>query len=124
MFLNIKLNNNNLLFSSMLQNRFPNGLSSGRKQQTAVKHTVDRPKNISWYNDNINHQNHHPSIILNPEDNNWLKSSTKIFDDIPELELTCQDDMLSEVQLQNYPTQVIILNFHFLKYFDYFYLGI
>jgi hypothetical protein len=97
----------------MLQRRIPNGLSFGRKQQTAVKHTVDRPKTKSWYNDNINHRNHPyspPSIIHNHqlinEDNNWLKSSTKIFDDIPELDLTCQEEMLTEAQLQNYPTQV------------------
>jgi penicillin V acylase-like amidase (Ntn superfamily) len=45
-----------------------------------------------------------------------LKSSTKIFDDIPELELTCQEEMLTETQLQNYPSQVNISKFLFLKY--------
>jgi len=105
----------------MLQNRITNGLSSGRKQQTAVKQTIDRPKNKSWYNDSINHRNHPyippPSIILSypliNEDNNWLESSTKSFDDIPELQLTCQEEMLTEAQLKNYPTQVNILNFYF-----------
>lgn len=102
----------------MLQNRITNGLSSGRKQQTAVKHTVDRPKTKFSYNNhnnNINHRHHpysSPSINfthqLVKEDTHWLKSSTKIFDDTPELELTCQEEMLTEAQLQNYPTQVII----------------
>lgn len=104
----------------MLQNRMTNGFSSGRKQQTAVKQTVDRPKNKPWHNNNnnINYRNHpylSPSINLNHqlinEDNHWLKSSTKIFDDTPELELVCQEEMLSEAQLQNYPTQVIISKF-------------
>jgi len=102
----------------MLPNRITNGLSSGRKQQTAVKRTVDRPKNKFWYNDSNNHRSSpypSPSIIyqiLN-EDNNWLKSSTKTFDDIPELDLTCQEEMLTEAQLQNYPTQVNCFFFNF-----------
>jgi hypothetical protein len=107
----------------MFQHRIPNGLSSGRKQQTAVKHTVDRPKTKSWYNENTSHGNHpylpssiiHHHQIIN-DDSNWLKSSTKIFDDIPELELTCQEEMLTETQLQNYPSQVNISKFLFLKY--------
>ncbi len=107
----------------MFQHR-TNGLSSGRKQQTAVKRTIDRPKPKSWYNDNTNHRTHpyaSSSIIFNHqlinEDNNWLKSSTRIFDDSPELELTCQEETLTEAQLQNYPTQVE--NFELLprKYF-------
>jgi hypothetical protein len=114
MFLNNQnVLNPNLLLDSMFQHRSTNGLSSGRKQQTAVKQTVDRPKSKSWYNDNINHRIHPyatSSINLNHqlinEDNNWLKSSTRIFDDSPELDLSCQEEILTEAQLQNYPTQV------------------
>jgi hypothetical protein len=89
--------------SPMLQHRLTNGSSSSRKQQTAVKHTVDRAKSKSWHNDTINHPY---SSSINYQDNNWLKPSTKIFDDTPELDLTCQEEMLTEAQLQNYPTQV------------------
>ncbi|CAF1242115.1 unnamed protein product [Adineta steineri] len=92
----------------MLQHRITNGSSSsGRKQQTAVKHTVDRTKIQSWHNnDTINHRIHpyHNQQLIN-ENTNWLKSSIKIFDDTPELDLTCQEEMLTETQLQNYPTQ-------------------
>ncbi|UJR35562.1 hypothetical protein I4U23_028315 [Adineta vaga] len=90
----------------MLQNRITNGSSTVRKQQTAVKQTVDRPKIHSWHNDTSSHRTHpyHNHQLIN-ETNNWLKSSTKIFDETPELDLTCQEEMLSETQLQNYPTQ-------------------
>ncbi len=99
----------------MLQNRLTNGLSSGRKQQTAVKQTVDRPRNKSWLNEYL-HQRSYPypssSLIHNHqvinEENHWLKSSTKTFDDLPQLELTCQEEMLTEAQLQTYPAQVNI----------------
>lgn len=98
----------------MLQHRITNGSLSGRKQQTAVKQTVDRTKTKSWQNDNnANHRNnsHTWSSVshvyqFSNEDHNWSKSSTKIFDDVPELELTCEEEMLTEAQLQNYPTQV------------------
>ncbi|CAF3386515.1 unnamed protein product [Rotaria sp. Silwood1] len=101
----------------MFHHRITNGSSSGRKPQTAVKQTIDRIKTKSWYHDNSIKQRNHPyasqSVKLNHqfinEDNNnnnsWLKSSTKIFDDTPELDLTCEEEMLSESQLQNYPTQ-------------------
>jgi hypothetical protein len=97
----------------MLQHRITNGSSSGRKQQTALKQTVDRPKIQSWHNNNINHRNHpySSSSTIHNQTNHWLKSSTKIFDDNPELDLTCQEETLTEAQLQNYPTQVSISNF-------------
>ncbi len=116
----------------MFQYRLSNGLSSGRKQQTAVKQTVDRPKSKTWYKDTINYRNHPyspPSIVhnhqLNNEDQNWLKSSTKIFDNTPELDLTCQEETLTDVQLQNYPTQVNISKclLFFLIYKIYSYLS-
>jgi len=107
----------------MFQHRFPTSLSSDRKQQTALKQTVDRSKTKTWYKDIINSRSHPylPSSIIHNhqlinEDNNWLKSSTKTFEDTPELELICQEEMLSEAQLQNYPTQVIISKFLFMKY--------
>ncbi|CAF1147328.1 unnamed protein product [Adineta ricciae] len=90
----------------MLQNRLSNGSSTVRKQQTAVKQTVDRPKLHSWHNDASSHRNHsYQNHHFSNETNNWLKSSPKIVDDTPELELTCQEDMLTDTQLQNYPTQ-------------------
>jgi hypothetical protein len=113
----------------MFQHRFPTSLSSDRKQQTALKQTVDRSKTKTWYKDIINSRSHPylPSSIIHNhqlinEDNNWLKSSTKTFEDTPELELICQEEMLSEAQLQNYPTQVInfeifIYEIHILFYF-------
>ena len=107
----------------MFQHRIPNGLTSGRKQQTALKQTVDRLATKSWYKDTINHRNHpYPSssIVYNHqstnEDTNWLKSSSKTFDDTLELELICQEETLTEAQLQNYPTQVIIFRFLLMKY--------
>lgn len=97
----------------MFQHRVPNGSSSGRKQQTAVKQTVDRAKSKTWYKQTNNHRSHpypSPSPIHNhqitSEDNNWFKSSTKLFADTPELNLTCQEETLTEAQLQSYPTQV------------------
>ena len=105
--------NDDLFFSSMLQHRFPNNSSAGRKQQTALKQTVDRPKPNTWYKETINHRTHPylPSSI-NEDTNNWSKSSnTRIFDDIPELELICQEESLTDAQLQNYPTQVILPRF-------------
>ena len=91
----------------MLQHRITNGLPSGRKQQTAVKQTVDRPTLHFWHTDSTNHRIHpyHQHQHVN-ETSHWLKPPTKILDDTPELDLTCQEEMLSEAQLQNYPTQV------------------
>jgi hypothetical protein len=100
----------------MLQHHLPNNLSSGRKQQTALKQTIDRLKTKAWYKDTINYRNHpylpssiiHNYQLINEDNNNWLKSSnTKTSDDTPELELICQEESLTEAQLQNYPTQVI-----------------
>ena len=92
----------------MLQNRLSNGLSAVRKQQTAVKQTVDRPKLHSWHSDASSHRNHsYQNHQFSNETNNWLKASPKTVDDTPELELTCQEDMLTDTQLQNYPTQVV-----------------
>jgi len=99
----------------MLHQRLSNGFSSGRKQQTAVKQTVDRLKSKTLpSHDTISHRTHpyYSSSSVNSnnqlinEDNHWLKSTTKLFDETPELDLTCQEEMLSEAQLQNYPTQV------------------
>ncbi|CAF2093796.1 unnamed protein product [Rotaria magnacalcarata] len=97
----------------MILNRIRNSSTSGRKPQTAVKQTIDRPKTKTWYNDNsISHRNHSyssQSVTNNNQfindDNSWLKSSTTLFDDTPELELTCEEEMLGESQLQSYPTQ-------------------
>ncbi len=94
----------------MLQHRITNGSSSGRKQQTALKQTVDRQKIPSWHN-NRNHPYSSSSTIPNHQLINQTKSSTKIFDDNPELDLTCQEETLTEAQLQNYPSQVNISNF-------------
>ncbi|CAM2704142.1 unnamed protein product [Rotaria socialis] len=97
----------------MILNHIKNSSTCGRKPQTAVKHTIDRPKTKTWYNDNsITHRNHSyssQSVTTNNqfinEDNSWLKFSTALFDDTPELELACEEEMLSESQLQSYPTQ-------------------
>jgi hypothetical protein len=86
------------------------GTNSGRKQQTAVKQTVERPKSHVLYNNHRHQANLFASTSLDHQitydDHRWLKSSTKEFDDIPELELTCQEEMLTDVQLKNYPSQV------------------
>ncbi len=77
----ITKSNHDLFFSSMFQHRFPTSLSSDRKQQTALKQTVDRSKTKTWYKDIINSRSHPylPSSIIHNhqlinEDNNWLKS--------------------------------------------------
>ena len=99
----------------MFSHRISNGLSSGRKQQTAVKRTVDRPKPQTYSKDTINHRHHpyasppinsHHQIIT--EDTSWSKPSVKIFSDTPELNLICQEDPLTEAQLKNHPIQVIL----------------
>ncbi len=111
----ITKSNNDLFFSPMFQHRFPNNFSSGRKQQTALKHTIDRSK--TWSKDTNNSRSHpylpssiiHNHQLINEDNNNWLKSSNT--NDTPELELICQEEMLTDAQLQNYPTQVIISKF-------------
>lgn len=115
----------------MFQHRLANGLSSGRKPQTAVKQTVDRPKPKSWSNDSSITQRNHSYLSQSTglsnqfmnEDNSWLKFSTKPSDNTLELDLTCEEDTLSECQLQNYPTQVNISHYYCMKlYMEY--LGI
>lgn len=102
----------------MLNHRLTNGSIFGRKQQTAVKQTVERPtKTKSWLQHHSNSR-HHPysppipsqQIIHDVDD--WLKPLTTVFDDTPELDLSCQEETLSAVQLEHYPTQVstLILN--------------
>lgn len=95
----------------MFSHRISNGLSSGRKQQTAVKRTVDRPKPQIYSKDTINHRHHpyaSPPHQLISEDTSWSKPSVKIFSDTSELNLICQDDPLTEAQLKNHPTQVVL----------------
>ena len=96
----------------MLNHRLTNGSIFGRKQQTAVKQTVERPTNTkSWFQNHSNSR-HHPysspipsqQIIHDVDD--WLKPLTTVFDDTPELDLSCQEETLSAVQLEHYPTQV------------------
>lgn len=86
-----------------------NGSSSGRKQQTAVKQTVDRPKPHVWQSDAASQRaQSHQQQQLGNEINHWLKPPTKLLDETPELDLTCQEEMLTETQLQSYPTQVSV----------------
>ena len=96
----------------MLNHRLTNGAIAGRKQQTAVKQTVERPtKTKSWY-PNHSYPRHQPysspipsqQIIHDLDD--WLKPLTTVFDDTPELDMSCQDETLSAAQLEHYPTQV------------------
>ena len=99
----------------MFSQRILNGASPGRKQQTAVKRTVDRPPTKIHSKDTIHYRNHpyqtasitsnHP--IIN-DDTHWIKSSPKPFSDVLELNLTCQDEPLTETQLNTYPTQVML----------------
>ena len=93
----------------MLQHRFVNGSTSIRKQQTAVKQTIERPKTKSWSNPLHSHRSHPYSVTpatTNPDDHDWFKSSSQLFDETPELELSCQEEPLSEAQQKHFPTQV------------------
>lgn len=107
----------------MQQHRLNNGSIPARKQQTAVKHTVDRPKVKSWlYNSTHQYRTHpypnslsssssstiHQIASITSDDHSWSKSSTRILDETPDLELFCQEEALSEAQMKHYPTQVII----------------
>ena len=99
----------------MLQHRLVNGsAASSRKQQTAVKQTIDRPKTKSWHNHTSHHRLHpYPSassstIVECPlphDDHQWMRPLNKTLDETPELELACHEDSLSDAQLQNYPSQ-------------------
>lgn len=91
----------------MLQHRFINGSTTIRKQQTAVKQTIERPKSKSWSNQVQTYRSHPYSITqTNSDDHDWFQASRQIFDETPELELSCQEENLTEDQLKHFPTQV------------------